>query len=170
MTAKTIRNIHSILSGAFTTAKRWEWIAWNPAESAKPPAVTRRPLPATTPEDVAKVITEGRKTHPVLALYLWLVAITGARRGELCALQVGDVDLDNGVLHIAFNYVVVGGRRVRKDTKTHQDRDLAIDPVTCAMIREHLGAIRADSPPRPRAARGRLRVLQRPDWRQAVES
>ena len=144
MTAKTIRNVHSILSGAFATAKRWEWIAWNPAESAKPPAVTRRPLPATTPEDVAKVIAEGRKAHPVLALYLWLVAITGARRGELCALQVRDVDLANGVLHIAFNYVVAGGVRVRKDTKTHQDRYLAIDPVTCAMISEHLGAIRAE--------------------------
>ena len=63
MTAKTIRNIHSILSGAFATAKRWEWIAWNPAESAKPPAVTRRPVPATSPEDVAKVIAEGRRTH-----------------------------------------------------------------------------------------------------------
>jgi DNA-binding transcriptional regulator YhcF (GntR family) len=35
MTAKTVRNIHSILSGAFATAKRCEWIAWNPAESAK---------------------------------------------------------------------------------------------------------------------------------------
>ena len=144
MTAKTIRNVHSILSGAFATAKRWEWIAWNPAESAKPPAVTRRPLPATTPEDVAKVIAEGRKAHPVLALYLWLVAITGARRGELCALQVHDVDLVNGVLHIAFNYVVVGGVRVRKDTKTHQDRYLAIDSATCAMITEHLDTIRVE--------------------------
>jgi len=144
LTAKTIRNVHSILSGAFATAKRREWIAWNPAESAKPPAVTRRPLPATTPEDVAKVIAEARKAHPVLALYLWLVAITGARRGELCALQIGDIDLDQGVLHIGFNYVVVGGRRVRKDTKTHQDRYLAIDPVTCAMIRDHLNAIRAE--------------------------
>ena len=129
MTAKTIRNIRQagfcpVLSRRRT---RWEWIAWNPAESAKPPAVTRRPLPATTPEDVAKVIAEGRKAHPVLALYLWLVAITGARRGELCALQVRDVDLVNGILHIAFNYVVVGGRRVRKDTKTHQDRYLAIE-------------------------------------------
>ena len=144
LTAKTIRNIHSILSGAFSTAERWEWIAWNPAESTKPPAVTRRPLPATAPGDVAKVITEGRKAHPALALYLWLVAVTGARRGELCALQVCDVDLGNGVLHIAFNYVVVDGRRVRKDTKTHQDRYLAIDPVTCGMIREHLGMTRTD--------------------------
>jgi integrase len=79
-----------------------------------------------------------------MALYLWLAAITGARRGELCALQVCDVDLENGVLHLAHNYVVVGGQRVRKDTKTHQDRYLAIDPVTCAMLREHLEAIRAE--------------------------
>jgi integrase len=143
LTPKTIRNIHSILSGAFSTAARWEWIAWNPAESAKPPAVTRRPVPATPPGDVAKVIAEGRKTHPEMALYLWLVAISGARRGELCALQVRDLDLDNGVLHLAFNYIVVDGRPVRKDTKTHQDRYLAIDLVTCAMLREHLEAIRA---------------------------
>ena len=53
MKAKTIRNIHSILSGAFATAKRWDWIDWNPAESAKPPTVAQRPLPATAPEDVA---------------------------------------------------------------------------------------------------------------------
>jgi integrase len=144
LTAKTIRNIHNILSGAFSTAERWEWIAWNTTESAKPPTVIRRPVPATAPEDVAKVIAEGRRTHPAMALYLWLAAITGARRGELCALQVCDVDLENGVLHLAHNYVVVAGRRVRKDTKTHQDRYLAIDPVTCAMLSEHLDAIRAE--------------------------
>ena len=143
MKAKTIRNIHSILSGAFATAKRWDWIDWNPAESAKPPTVSQRPLPATTPEDVAAVIAEGRKVHPKMALYLWLVAITGARRGEICALQVRDIDLERGNLHIAFNYLVKKGQRVRKDTKTHQDRYLAIDPVTCAMISEHLDAIRA---------------------------
>jgi integrase len=144
LTAKTIRNIHSILSGAFSTAERWEWIAWNPAESAKPPAVVRRPVAATPPGDVAKVIAEGRKTHPEMALYLWLVAITGARRGELCAMQVRDLDLDNGVIHVGFNCTVVDGRRVRKDTKTHQDRYLAIDPVTCTMLREHLEAVRAE--------------------------
>ena len=161
MQAKTIRNIHSILSGAFATAKRWDWIDSNPAESAKPPAVSRRPLPATTPEDVATVIAEARKAHPALALYLWLVAITGARRGELCALQVRDIDLDNGVLHIAFSYVVTGGRRVRKDTKTHQDRYLAIDPVTCAMISEHLDAARARlAAVGLEPAGGRLRVLE----------
>jgi len=115
----------------------------------------------------------GAQAHPEMALYLWLVAITGARRGELCALQVCDVDLDNGVLHLAFNYVVVGGRRVRKDTKIHQDRYLAIDPVTCAMLREHLDAIRRARRRRPRAAWGDAYVFSNdpmgvtpwnPDW------
>ena len=58
MKPSTIRGIHSILSGAFAAAQRWEWTDRNPAESAKPPTTIRRPIPATSPEDVAKVIAE----------------------------------------------------------------------------------------------------------------
>ena len=65
------------------------------------------------------------------------------RRGELCAVQIRDIDLENAVLHVAFNYVVKGGKKVRKDTKTHQDRYLAIDPVTCTLIQEHIAAAEA---------------------------
>jgi hypothetical protein len=43
MKANTIRGIHSILSGAFAAAQRWEWTDRNPAESAKPPTTTRQP-------------------------------------------------------------------------------------------------------------------------------
>jgi integrase len=137
----TIRQIHSILSGAFDAAKRWKWVDDNPAESAKPPTVTQVKRPATSPADVAKVIAEvrTREMHQI-ALYLWLAAITGARRGELCAVQVYDLDLEHGLLHVAFNYVVKGGQKVRKDTKTHQDRWIALDEASVAFIREHLDA------------------------------
>jgi hypothetical protein len=47
------------------------------------------------------------------------------RRGELGGLQMR------------------GGQRVRKDTKTHQDRWLAIDPDTCALVRNYLDESRA---------------------------
>jgi len=79
-----------------------------------------------------------------LGLYLWLVAVTGVRRGELCGLQIRDIDLDRGLVHVASNYVVRAGQRVRKDTKTHQDRWLAIDPGTCALIADYRGEIRAE--------------------------
>jgi integrase len=138
MKPSTIRGIHSILSGAFAAAQRWEWTDRNPAESAKPPTTIRRPIPATSPEDVAKVIAEARAHDAALGLYLWLVVVTGVRRGELCGLQIRDIDLDRGLMHVAFNYVVRGGQRVRKDTKTHQDRWLAIDPDSCALIATYL--------------------------------
>jgi integrase len=144
MKPSTIRGIHSILSGAFAAAQRWEWTDRNPTMTAKPPATIRRPIPATSPDDVAKVIAEARVHSPALGLYLWLVVVTGVRRGELCGLQIRDIDLDRGLVHVAFNYVVRGGQRVRKDTKTHQDRWLAIDPDTCALIASYLDEIRAE--------------------------
>ena len=144
MKASTIRGIHSILSGAFAAAQRWEWTDRNPAESAKPPTTIRRPIPATSPDDVATVIAEARARSAALGLYLWLVVVTGVRRGELCGLQIRDIDLDRGLVHVAFNYVVRGGQHVRKDTKTHQDRWLAIDPDTCALIATYLDEIRAE--------------------------
>ena len=143
MKPNTIRGIHSILSGAFAAAQRWEWTDRNPAESAKPPTVIRHTIAATSPEAVAKVIAEARRRNAALGLYLWLVVVTGVRRGELCGLQVRDIHLGQGSIHVAFNYVVRGGQRVRKDTKTHQDRWLAIDPDTCALIAANLDEIGA---------------------------
>ena len=144
MAKGTIRGIHAILSGAFEAAMRWEWTDRNPAASAKPPTPRRQTILATSPEDVAKVIAEARARSAALGLYLWLVMVTGVRRGELCGLQIRDVDLDRALVHVAFNYVVRGGCRVRKDTKTHQDRWLAIDPVTCALIVSYLAEIKAE--------------------------
>jgi hypothetical protein len=65
-------------------------------------------------------------------------------RGELCGLQICDTDLDRGLVHVAFNYVVRADQRVRKDTKTHQVRWLAIDPDTCVLIAVYLREIRAE--------------------------
>src|SRR5215469_2359794 len=42
MSAATIRQIHAILSGAFATAVRWEWIDRNPAVTAKLPKARQR--------------------------------------------------------------------------------------------------------------------------------
>ena len=137
MSAGTVRQIHAILSGAFVTAVRWEWITRNPAASAKLPKNRRQPAVALSPSQVAKVIAVAQDVHPELATYLWLVAVTGARRGELCGLWWADLDLQVGSVHVAHNYLVRGGQRIRKDTKTHQDRRLAIDRVTCDVLAAH---------------------------------
>jgi integrase len=142
MSAATIRQIHAILSGAFATAVRWEWIERNPAKTAKLPRTRPRIATSPDPADVAKVIAAARASgQDQLALYLWLAAVTGARRGELCALHWADLDLSRGVIRIAHSYSVAGGTKARKDTKTHQDRSLAIDEITVTVLTERRQAL-----------------------------
>ena len=137
LSAATIRQLHAVLSGAFGAAVRWEWIDRSPAASAKLPRARSRPPSSPAPDAVAKIIATAQGMGlDLVALYLWLAAVTGARRGELCGLQWEDLDLDRGVVHVAFSYLVLPGVKVRKDTKTHQDRYLAIDEVTTALLTE----------------------------------
>jgi DNA-binding transcriptional regulator YhcF (GntR family) len=78
MSASTIRQIHSILSGAFAAAVRWVWIDRNPAASARLPK--SRPFSPASPEPaaVAKAIAAARAMElDLLALYLSV-----ARRGH----------------------------------------------------------------------------------------
>jgi len=137
MSAATIRQIHAILSGAFATAVRWERIDRNPAATAKLPKARQGTAASPDSADVAKVVAAARASgQDLLAPYLWLAVITGARRDELCALHWADLDLTRGVIRIAHSYSVAGGAKVRKDTKTHQDRSLAIDEITATVLAE----------------------------------
>ena len=58
---------------------------------------------------------------------LFVVATTGVRRGELAALRWRDVDLVAGTLTVRASMTI---GRLLKDTKTYQNRVLALDAVT----------------------------------------
>ena len=147
MRPKAIRNIHLILSGAFAAAVRWEWIDRNPADSAKLPKASYRPPASPSPEEVAKVVAPARETDPALSVYLWLAAVTGAGRGELCGLQWADVDLDPGTVRVAFSYLVRDGQRLRKDTKTHQERTCALPACYFPLFWRRRHRFPVNSPP-----------------------
>ena len=61
-----------------------------------------------------------------MMLFVRLAATTGARRGEMCALQWDDVDAAAGVLHIRRAVVQIENEVIVKDTKTHQGRRVAL--------------------------------------------
>jgi integrase len=67
-------------------------------------------------------------------MFLWLATTTGARRGELAALRWSRIDVTAGLIRIETNYVVRGGQRQEKETKTDSDRRLALDPLTVQML------------------------------------
>jgi integrase len=70
-----------------------------------------------------------------------LAALTGMRRGELCALRWSDVDLERGELDVSRSVVVAVGGLVQKSTKTDRFRRVALDEVGVLLLRQHLANV-----------------------------
>jgi integrase len=90
----TIRKIHYILSGAYKRAVRWRWAAVSPMDQAEPPPVPSPDPQPPTPDEAVRLIAESFRVDPDWGMLVWLTMVTGARRGELCALRWRHVDLE----------------------------------------------------------------------------
>ena len=139
--AKTIRNHHATISSALHQAVRWGWVRENVADRARPPRVSQRRVYAPSVEAVRSVVTAAEKRDPRLAPLLMLAALTGLRRGELCALRWSDLDLQKGVLTVSRSVVVDVGALREKTTKTDRHRFVALDEVAVALLRVHLAKV-----------------------------
>lgn len=145
----TVRKYHSILRAALRQAVKWKWIESNPAERATPPKAVRGQTTAPSPEALLRLLADADAHDPVLATAIALAALTGARRGELCALRWSDVD--GGRLVIARSISHDKGVRTEGDTKTHQVRVVALDPIAQEVLARRWGEVEqlskaADSP------------------------
>jgi integrase len=137
LSASTVRQIHWILSGAFERAVRWRWIAVSPATAAQPPAQPKPKPSPPSPAEAARIINEAWK-DPAWGTLVWLAMVTGMRRGELCGLRRRHYDRQARILRV---HRTLGGGRSdlrEKDTKTHQERRVALDGETVAILDEHL--------------------------------
>jgi integrase len=134
----SIRQIHWILSGALNRAVRWKWIAVNPADQAdKPSMPAPKPHPPSA-EEAAELVTAAWAVDPDWGAFVWTAMTTGARRSELCALRWSRVDLDTGVVALERAlYVDEEGQLREKETKTHQQRRVALDPESVDVLRDH---------------------------------
>jgi integrase len=136
VSASAVREVHSVLSGAFKQAVVWGWTAHNPAKLATPPAAGRAEVSPPDLEAVARLLTAATEQDPELGLFLRLAVVLGARRSELIALKWRDVDLGHGEVLIASGVVRVAGRPlIDKDTKTHAKRRVAVGASTVELLR-----------------------------------
>ena len=138
VSASAVREVHSVLSGAFKQAVVWGWTAHNPAKLATPPAAGRAEVAPPDAEGVARLLTEAMEQDPELGLFLRLAVVLGARRGELIGLKWREVDLGAGEVLIASGVVRVAGQPlIDKDTKTHAKRRVAVGAETVELLKAH---------------------------------
>lgn len=144
VTPVTIRKRHTILQAALHQAVKWDWLPSSPGDKATPPKGAGRKLSRVmSPEDVQRLVTACEEADPVLGTAVALAALTGARRGELCALRWMDIDVTMRLgepdprqyLVIRRSLTALDGKVTAGHTKTHQERRIALDPVAAEVIR-----------------------------------
>jgi integrase len=115
---------------------RWGYLSVNVAALAEPPPAKRTTPDPPSAEEAAAILNEAWKQQAWGTL-LWLVMVTGCRRGELCAVRWSDVNLDRGKIAVERSM----RRNLReKRTKSEQDRRISIDPYTVNLLRAHRAA------------------------------
>lgn len=139
LSATTIRHIHHLLSGAYKRALRWQWVTVSPMSQAEPPAAPKPNPQPPTAEQAARIVNEAWR-DPDWGTLVWTAMTTGMRRGEICALRWHDLDLDPQRAVAWVRRAVsedASGQWAERDTKTHQQRRVALDRETLDLLTEH---------------------------------
>lgn len=135
---KTVRNVHGVLSAAFTFAVKKGLINRNPVALAETPTAgrsdTAAPWTATELRAFIGAVAEDR-----LEALWWLIPFTGMRRSEALGLGWDDVDFDRATVAVTHTVVdAIGGPVRRRDTKTRRSRrPISLDGVTLGKLRDH---------------------------------
>ena len=89
-----------------------------PVAHATTPGLERKEAPAPSPEQIKILIEAAQTKDPEFATLLFVAAMTGCRRGELCGLRWSDLDLDGGSIVIRRSVSDLPGRVDIRSTKT----------------------------------------------------
>ena len=136
LSARTVGHAHRLLSLVLKRAVENGTLARNVAAIRRPPAAQATEIEILTPEQITAVLDSlrGHALHPIASLAL----ATGLRRGELLALQWGDVDLDAGVLRVEHSLEETrAGLRLKSPKTKRGRRNITLPQEAIAMLRAH---------------------------------
>ena len=142
----TVIKHHNLLTNTLNAAERQEYITKNPMRAVSPPKKRQREAKFYTPEQLGILLDKAVGTR--LELPVYICAYLGLRRGELCGLRWGDVDLEHKTITIENTRTQAGKKEIEKGTKTASStRTLYLPDTLCDMLkaaREHQQACRAE--------------------------
>lgn len=133
LSARSVQYARSVLRKALNDAVVERLIPINPVTGSKSPKVDK-PKHTTWTGEQQRVFLEGIAESRWRTL--WMLALaSGARRGELCALDWERVDLEEGRVSIERSVAQIAGDLITTGTKNHESRVVALDPQTITALR-----------------------------------
>lgn len=153
LSLSTVREVHNILSSAYTAAVKAGLVGESPTRRADPP--TERECKARRPE---MVVWSAAQLRTFLAANrgdhyypIWhTAAATGLRRGEVLGLRWHDIDLDRGLVAVrrSLGYADTAEGEPKQlvfgPVKNHGSHVIHLDPDTVEVLRAHREAQAAD--------------------------
>jgi integrase len=133
LNTSTIGLHHAVLKLALKQAVKWQLIQRNPCDAVDTYKVDRKEQAILSEAEIAKLLREsinGRWYLPCL-----LALSTGMRRGEIFGLQWGDVDLEEGIVHIRRSLVPKKGGAILKAPKSGKGRDIPLSDMAISELR-----------------------------------
>ena len=120
LSAKTVRNIASIIGKALNDAVRTSLIPFNPSNSALKPSVIPTEADFMTPDNLTKYVESvvSHRYGPILELE----ALTGMRRGELLGLSWSDVDFKQKTINIRRTRIRAGNQVIFDTPKSKKSK------------------------------------------------
>jgi integrase len=123
LSPKTVKNIVADLRCMWSSARTWEYVGdADPFAGLQLRGVDEAEEPAFLPDEVRNLISAAEPPYDTV---YWLVAQTGIRRGEVCALDVRDVDY-RGVPTVTARHNRSG--KYITDTKSRKKRVFKLSP------------------------------------------
>lgn len=93
---KSVSNVIMTLRSIWNSATDFDYVGTDPFKGLKLKQSDTTEQPCYSDEDTMRVILAAESPYNVI---FWMAYETGIRRGEICALDVGDIDLANGIIH-----------------------------------------------------------------------
>lgn len=100
LNGNTVQHYHRMLSSVFTKAVQWGLVAENPCKRAEAPKAQEVDVRALEEKDVVRLLEALQDAPTQYSVITQLALLTGARRGEICALRWSDIDMGAGTIQL----------------------------------------------------------------------
>ncbi len=132
----TVGHAHRLLHSALARAQRGQLVFRNVASVEKPPKVDDKEVASLTAKQIGEVLGKLLE-HPFRPIVVVALG-TGLRRGEILALQWGNVDLDAAKLRVERSIEETkSGLRFKAPKSKHGRRSVSLPPSVIDVLREH---------------------------------
>jgi integrase len=135
LSANTVVYLHRVLKHALSDAVRWELLMRNPADAVEPPRVERATISTFDLRQTAELMSAVNGTR--LAIPVMLAVLCGLRRGEICALKWGSIDLDASQLAVIESAEQTKAGIRYKSPKSGRARTVALPVTAVTELRCH---------------------------------